>query len=259
MYKISDLSFGYGEKKIFEGLNLQIAKDERVVVLGVNGSGKTTLLKLLGALEFAKSGGVEFDAASLSAKALKSREFAFWFRKSVGILFQNVDAMLFNPTVYDEIAFGLRQLEGMDENCIDATVRRWAQCVGVEEHLQSVPFRLSGGEKQRVALASILAVEPKVLLLDEPTSSLDPSTIGWLVDFLDSLAITTVTTTHNLSIANELGSRAVVLAKGGRVVFDGECEKLLGDKQALLDAGLMHIHKHKHDGGVHSHYHVHDW
>jgi cobalt/nickel transport system ATP-binding protein len=163
--------------------------------------------------------------------------------------------MLFNPTVYDEIAYGLRQLgEARD---IDGVVREWAVRLGVEPHLKRPPFQLSGGEKQKVCLAALLCLEPRVLLLDEPTANLDPRSTGWLVDFLQDLSVTSVATTHNLSLAGELGDRVLVLSEKHQLIFDGRVEELLGDEDKLLAANL--VHRHRSGGSRERRLHVHDW
>jgi cobalt/nickel transport system ATP-binding protein len=165
--------------------------------------------------------------------------------------------MLFNPTVEDEIAFGPRQLGLAD---VDARVARWARAFDVDALLDRPPFELSGGEKKRVALAALLAVDPEVLLLDEPTASLDPASAARLVDFLAGLAgLTVIASTHNLSVAEELGARAVLLAPGrAGVRFDGPTPALVNDERLLVESGLAHRHGHRHGATDHAHYHVHD-
>lgn len=240
-----------------EDVSFQVRPGERVVVLGVNGCGKTTLLKLLDGLAFPDAGEVRYGATKLEPAALEEAAFRRTFRAEVALLFQNVDAMLFNPTVEDELAFGPRQL-GLSD--VPARVARWAELFDVAGLLGRAPFELSGGEKKRVALAALLAVEPKVLLLDEATANLDPASVGRLVDVLAAVpGLTVIATTHNLSMATELGDRAVLLAPGKRgVLFDGAAHDLLHDEPLLVESGLAHRHAHRHGGQVHAHYHVHD-
>jgi cobalt/nickel transport system ATP-binding protein len=233
MIELEHVSYRYPESEpALKDVSLAIAEKEKVVLLGANGSGKTTLLRILNGL----------------------RSWSRRFRSEVVLLFQHPEAMLFNPTVYDEIAYGLRQL-GADD--LDGQVRHWAAELGVEPHLKRPPFQLSGGEKQKVCLAALLALEPKVLLLDEPTANLDPRSTGWLVDFLQELSVTSVATTHNLSLAGELGDRVLALSEGHELIFDGQMEDLLGDEDKLLAANL--VHSHRRGGSGRRRLHVHDW
>ena len=244
-------------RPVLEGVRFQVGAGERVVLLGVNGCGKTTLLKLLDGLAFPAAGAVRYGGRTLDARALSDAAFRRTFRGEVGLLFQSVDAMLFNPTVADEIAFGPRQLglPGVEER-----VARWAEVFEVAPFLDRPPFELSGGEKKRVALAAILAIDPRVLLLDEPTANLDPASSALLVDVLAGLeGVTTVVATPNVSMVEELGDRAILLAPGGGgVLYDGPPQGLLRDQDLLLASGLAHRHAHRHGDRAHVHHHLHD-
>jgi len=136
--------------------------------------------------------------------------------------------------------------------------------VGLDAFLERAPWTLSAGQKQLVGLASLLVLDPKLLLLDEPTAALDPRSSGWLVDFLQDLPQTLVVATHNLSLASELGRRCLVLGEDHTLLHDGDALSLHRDQDILLRANLLHRHRHRHeDGGdgplEHSHYHAHDW
>lgn len=246
----------YAGKEVLSDISFAIRPGEKIVLLGCNGSGKSTLLKILNGLIAPSAGRYVYGREEISPARLKTPELHRRFRSEVALLFQNPDAMLFNPTVFDEIAFGPRQLGLAD---LDGRVRRWADQVGVSAHLDRPPFSLSGGEKQKVCLAALLALEPKVLLLDEPSAALDPRSTGWLVDFLSGLPVITLTTTHNLSLAPELGSRALVLGEDHRLIYDGDIQPLLSDMERLTAANLVHTHSHRHGGVEHRHSHVHDW
>ncbi len=256
-FAVDRVSVRMNGRAVLEDVGFEVGAGERVVVVGVNGCGKTTLLRLLDALAFPDAGEVRYARRRLDAAALDEPAFRRRFRSEVALLFQNVDAMLFNPTVRDEIAFGPRQL-GLPD--VDGRVARWAETFAVADLLERAPFELSGGEKKRVALAALLAVEPRVLLLDEATANLDPSSVGRLVDVLASIpGLTVVASTHNLSMASELGERAVLLAPGRNgVLYDGDVHGLLHDERLLVESGLAHRHAHRHRGEVHTHYHVHD-
>ena len=256
-FALEGVGLDLGGRPVLRDLTFSVAPGERVVLLGVNGTGKTTLLKALDGLVFPSAGRIAYHGVPLEAPRLEEPAFRRRFRAEVGLLFQNVDAMLFNPTVADEIAFGPRQLglPGVEER-----VERWAETFGVTPFLDRQPFELSGGEKKRVALAAVLSVEPRVLLLDEPTASLDPASAAHLVDLLAGLAGTTVVvSTQNLSVAEELGRRALLLAPGRPgLLHDGPSDALVADERLLVESGLAHRHAHRHGAAAHAHYHVHD-
>ncbi|MDO9225646.1 MAG: ABC transporter ATP-binding protein [Pseudomonadota bacterium] len=256
MIRVEGLSHHYGEKTCLLEVSFSLAPGEKAVLLGSNGSGKSTLLKILDGLVTPRAGTVFYEGERITPGHLKHGALRQRFRQEVALLFQNPDVMLFNPTVYDEIAFGPRQM-GLSN--IDERVAHWAELVGVTAFLKRPPFTLSGGEKQKVALAALLAAEPKLLLLDEPAAALDPRSTGWLVDFLADLPITLLTTTHNLSLAPELGTRTLVLGEDHRLLYDGLIEPFLGDTEKLVAANLAHVHRHKHGGVEHRHWHTHDW
>lgn len=232
-----------------------LAAGERTVLLGSNGCGKSTLLKLMAGLLLPSSGQVRFRGEPVTAARLRQRDWCRRFRGEVGLVFQHPETMLFNPTVLEEIAYGPTRL-GMEDPTRHA--REWAERLGLAQYLDKPPYRLSGGEKQRLCLACVLACEPTVLLLDEPTASLDPRATGWLVDFLLARKeLTTLVSTQNLSLAAELGERALILGEDGRLMFDGSLGGALDDTELLWRANLVHRHA---DGTGHRHVHIHrDW
>ncbi len=235
MFELRNITLKRDEHTVFENLNLRIEEGEKIVLLGINGCGKSTLLKLLNGLEFPDSGELVYEGKTLSKSVFKQKQMNEYFRRNVGLVFQNIDAMLFNPTVYDEIAFGPRQLEFDD---VDARVRNYAELFGLSPFLKSVPFKLSGGQKQKVALACVMALSPKVLLLDEPTSALDPASTAKFMDIIAALPITTITATHNLTIAPKLGERVIILDENGKILYDGESNNAY-EIDRLTQAGLI--------------------
>jgi cobalt/nickel transport system ATP-binding protein len=256
MIRVESLTHAYAGKECLRDISFEISAGEKIILLGSNGSGKSTLLKILDGLVKPKHGSYHYDGHVVTPASLRAGPLRGRFRGEVALLLQNPDVMLFNPTVRDEITFGPRQL-GMDH--IEERARHWAAMVGVEAYLDRPPFTLSGGEKQKLALAALFSAEPRLLLLDEPTAALDPRTTGWLVDFLGELPITTVCSTHNLSLAPELGQRALVLDEAHSLAHDGDIAPFLGDIEALIRANLVHSHRHRHGGVEHRHYHSHDW
>jgi len=245
-----------GAGPVLRDVSFAFEAGEKIVLLGANGTGKTTLLKILNGLIRPTHGRVLYAGQELSVRALKAKEFHRRFRREVVLLFQNPEAMIFNPTVYDEIAFGPRQL-GLED--VDGRVRHWADLFGLAKYLARAPFRLSSGEKQKLCLASLLVLEPRVLLLDEPTANLDPRSTGWLIDFLRELDAAVLVSTHSLSMAAELGDRVLALSERHELVYDGPVEGLLEDREKLLEANLVHEHGHRHGRLEHRHYHIHDW
>jgi len=256
-FEVDHLTLELGGRAVIRDLSFSVQPGERVVILGVNGSGKTALMKALDGLHFGSAGAVRYRGVALGPGSLGEASFRRRFRSEVALLFQQVDAMLFHPTVADEIAFGPRQLSLPD---VGERVERWARQFGVEGLLDRPPFELSGGEKKRVALAALMAVGPQVLLLDEATASLDPAAAGRLVDYLATLEGTTViASTQNLSVAAEPGSRAILLAPGRPgACFERPTSGLLADERLLVDSGLAHRHAHRHGAVDHAHFHVHD-
>jgi cobalt/nickel transport system ATP-binding protein len=257
MLEVEGITYRYPETEpVLKDVSFAVGEGEKIVLLGANGCGKTTLLRILNGLLFPQEGRFLYRGEAVTGRCSRDRDWNRRFRKEVVLLFQHPEAMLFNPTVYDEIAYGLRQLdvEGLDER-----VGHWARELGVERHLRRPPYQLSGGEKQRVCLAALLALEPKVLLLDEPTANLDPRSTGWLIDFLQSLPVTSIATTHNMGLAAELGDRTLVLSEAHELIFDGGLEEFLADEEKLLAANLVHAHRHRHGASEHRHYHAHDW
>jgi len=257
LIRIENLHHKYDASTTLAGVDCHIQAGDKAVLLGSNGCGKSTLLKIMAGLLKPSSGALLYENQPL-ARSLKDKEFRRRFRSEVGLLFQNPDAMLFNSTVLDEIAFGPRQ-HGLAD--AEEKARHWADRVGVTQLLDRAPWTLSAGQKQVVCLASLLVLDPRLLLLDEPTSALDPRSTGWLVDFLQDLPQTLVVATHNLSLASELGERCLVMGEDHTIIHDGDVLALRKDSDILLRANLVHEHRHRHkDGDVeHRHYHSHDW
>src|SRR4029078_8379997 len=191
----------------------------RVAILGANGSGKSTLLRILDALYFPDGGSVTAFGMPLTEAQLQDEACAFQLRRRVALVFQTPDVQLFSPTVFDEVAFGPLQLRWPK----DQVRRRVAETLDMLEiaHLKDrSPHRLSGGEKKRVALASVLILDPEVLLMDEPTAALDPKSHSMVVDFLigwSGGAKTVITATHDLDIVSEIADDSVVFQQGAVV------------------------------------------
>ena len=257
MFELREVVYRYPEATALAGVSLDIAAGERVAVLGANGSGKSTLLRLLNGLCFAGAGSVRFEGTALTEEGFADERFAFPFRRRVAFVFQNPDAQLFNPTVFDEIAFGPLQLRWPRAEIVERVHGAMRQA-GIEHLKDRSPHRLSGGEKKRVALASVLILDPDVLLLDEPTAALDPQSQSRMIDFLTDAghAKTVVAAMHDLHVVEDFAARCLVF-EGGRLLAQGAPPDILGDGELLRRAHLLHGHRHRHGtGAVHSHLHL---
>jgi cobalt/nickel transport system ATP-binding protein len=258
VFELREVSYRYSEVKALEDVTLAIAKGERIAILGANGSGKSTLLRLLAGIAFSPSGIISFCGKPFTEETFDDDTFAFDFRHRVALIFQNPDVQLFNPSVLDEVAFGPLQLRWPEAKIIERVDAVLAS-LQIEHLKHRAPHRLSGGEKKRVALASVLVVDPEVLLLDEPTAALDPQSQSRMVDFLiDCGGVKTVVTcTHELHIVEDIADRCIVL-KNGRIAGDGTPAHILADENLLQDTHLLHSHRHRHGAEVvHAHSHLH--
>ncbi len=258
--EVSDVHYAYGRDiPALGGVSFSVFPCERVAILGANGCGKTTLLKLLGGLIFPQKGSYRAFDREITDDLLARDPFGMFFRKEIGILFQNADAQLFNATVEDEIAFGPLQLNGTPE-AVDQEVMKAMNAFGVRGLSGRPPFALSGGEKKKVALASVMVMDPQVLLLDEPTAGLDPRSSRTLVDLILEAARrgkTVVTATNDLHIVPEIASRVIIFGEDRRILASGKLEEILTDRQTLLSANLVHFHRHAHGDLWHEHEHEH--
>jgi len=221
MIAARDLRFAYPNGVVgLDGVNLAVAAGERVAVLGPNGAGKTTLMLHLNALLRGK--GELTVAGTSDVKAL---------RALVGLVFQDPDDQLFMPTVREDVAFGPLNQRMPD---VEARVERALRAVRMDDFADRAPHQLSLGQKRRVAIATVLAMDPKVLVLDEPSANLDPRTRRELIETLETIDRTLVVVTHDLPLAARLCERSVLLS-AGRVVADGPTPEILAD-EALLAA-----------------------
>ena len=257
-FDVQNISFAYEAIPAICGLTLHIAEGDRVALLGANGSGKSTLLRILDALYFPSAGSVSFKGEALTEQRLEEEDFFLNFRRRVALVFQNPDVQLFNPTVFDEVAYGPLQMQWSKED-LKRRVQETLEFMSIAHLRDRPPYRLSGGEKKRVALASVLVLDPEVLLLDEPTATLDPRSQSQVIDLMQQwkgTAKTVVTATHQLEIVEDIADRVYVL-EAGTVIAEGTPSEILSNADLLLRANLIHAHRHSHGGVVHSHPHFH--
>ncbi|MGW4202226.1 energy-coupling factor ABC transporter ATP-binding protein [Streptomyces sp. NPDC004726] len=223
---VRGLAYAYpdGHQALF-GVDLTVGRGERVALLGPNGAGKTTLvLHLNGILE---PGVGTVHVAGLPVVRRNLAEV----RRRVGIVFQDPDDQLFMPTVREDVAFG-PAASGLRGPELEARITAALERVGMEEYADRPPHHLSFGQRRRVAVATVLAMEPEILVLDEPSSNLDPASRRELADIIRSLDVTVLMVTHDLPYALELCPRSVILSEGV-IVADGRTQELLGDEELM--------------------------
>jgi cobalt/nickel transport system ATP-binding protein len=263
IFELKNVNYLYLNKiPTLNDISLSIEQGEQVAILGANGSGKSTLLKLLDGLIFPSSGVVKAFGKILTENILDGEggDFPQFFRKKVGLIFQNSEAQLFCPTVLDEIKFGPLQLD-IPTKDIHQRVHDVMDMLNIENLKDRAPYTLSGGEKKKVAIASVLSINPDVLLLDEPTNGLDPRTQRWLVELLIELrktGKTIIIATHDLGIVEEVSERAVVFSEDHRIVANGETLAIMNDTALLMKVNLIHEHSHRHKNLIHFHAHQHE-
>jgi len=260
IFSLKEVYFSYlGKFPALRGINFEIKAGQKVSVIGANGSGKSTFLQILDGLIFADRGKVEFCGRQLNAKAFEEVEFARAFRRQVGFIFQNSDTQLFCPTVKEDIVFGPLQL-GVAKDQIQERLQKLSAALGIQELLDRPPYQLSIGEKRKVAIASTLIIQPRVLILDEPTAGLDPLTTRTIVDLLieeNNSGKTIITATHDLHIVEEISDSVYVFDRQKRISSFGPAQDILNNLELLKANNLVHIHRHKHKDKIHIHPHSH--
>lgn len=264
IFDLRNVSYTYpGKLDALKDITLQISAGEQVAIMGANGSGKSTLLSILNGLIYPTSGEFFAFGSQVTEDAfdtLEDNEMARYFRKKVGFVFQNPDVQLFCSTVYDEVAFGPLQLD-LSKDEIVKRVDDVMKLVGIENLKSRAPHTLSGGEKKKVCIASVLSVNPDVLLLDEPTGGLDPRSQLSLIELLQALAKagkTIITATHDLDIIEQISTRAVVFGEDHTIKVDDSSKNIMNDLEVLMANNLIHRHMHRHGDLVHQHLHSHE-
>ena len=236
IFDLQNVSHSYLDRfEALKDINLQITAGEQITIIGANGSGKSTLLLILDALIYATSGEVYAFGHPVTEErfnALEDNEFARYFRTKVGFVFQNPDVQLFSSTVFDEIAFGPLQLGLPREEVIKRT-EEVITMLALSNLRDRAPHTLSGGERKKVCIASILSINPDVLLLDEPTGGLDPRTQLWLTELLQDLAKagkTIITATHDMNIVEQISTKSHCLRRGSH--YQSGLQQCRGDERS---------------------------
>ncbi len=230
LIKIENLSFGYPDgQQALTDINLGIYRGDSVAIVGPNGAGKSTLvLHFNGILR--SNGHVKLLGKPIDDNNLK------WVRSRVGVVFQNPDDQLFSPTVFDDVAFGPMNM-GYSQAEVEQAVKMALGLVGMSGFEKRSPHHLSVGEKKRIAMATVLSMSPEVLVIDEPTSNLDPRGKWDIIEVLKGFSITKIIVSHDLEMVRELCHRMVIIDHG-RVAADAKTIDVLADKKLLVAHGL---------------------
>ncbi|MCJ7513047.1 MAG: energy-coupling factor ABC transporter ATP-binding protein [Anaerolineales bacterium] len=230
--EVQDLRFSFPDgRQALRGVDLSIAPGEKVGLVGPNGAGKSTLMLHLNGILRAGSGAVQVCGQPVDDDHLA------YIRRAVGLVFQDPDDQLFSPTVFEDVAFGPMYM-GLTRGEVEQRVQAALAAVGMHAASGRVPHHLSSGEKKRVAIATVLAMEPEILVLDEPSAGLDPRARRELINLLRRLPQTMLVSTHDLWMVQELFERSVVI-DGGRIVADGPTQTLLSTIELLEAHGLV--------------------
>lgn len=256
LFNLENVGYQYNQfQQALVNVSFDIEKGEIFSIIGSNGSGKSTLLHILAGLVFPTSGILRFENHEISEHTLNKRDFNAYFRQNVGYIFQHADAQLFCPTVLDEILFGPQQKLMKKEEAMDIAFSLM-KMLNIEYLKDRPTYMLSGGEKKKVAIAAVLAVNPQVLIMDEPTSSLDPKTRSFIIELIFSLneaGKTIILTSHNLEMISHFQSRVAVLSENHTIERIGMPEDVLNDTEFLVKANLISEHMHKHGAHIHKH------
>ena len=239
--ELRDLHFSYPDgTEALRGISFRIGYGESVAIVGGNGAGKSTLLQHLNGYLMPQSGMVMVGEQPVSRETLVS------VRRSVGVVFQDPDDQLFMPTVFDDVAFGPLNA-GLSPDEVERRVATCLERVGMSHLRERPPYKLSGGEKRSVAIAAILATEPDILVMDEPSSNLDPRGRRRLMNLLRGFEQTRIIATHDLEMVVEICQRVIVMDHG-IVVAEGRPFEVFSDEENMLKHGLEspHILRHHH-------------
>ena len=231
---VDSLEFSYPDgRPALRGVELHIQPGEKVAILGPNGAGKSTLLLHLNGLLHGRNGAVSILGREVHEGDKRGLQE---IRALVGVVFQDPDDQLFSPSVRDDVAFGPIYM-GLPADEVDARVSEALSQVGMDGYEDRMPFHLSGGEKKRAAIASVLSMRPAILALDEPSAGLDPRARRGLIRLLDRLEQTILVTTHDMHMVKDIFPRAVIM-DGGKVVADAPTQEILADEVLLEKHGL---------------------
>lgn len=239
LFEFRNLTYQYPDGTLgLSDVTGSIDEGEQIAILGENGCGKSTLLRVMNGLIEPTSGSVWFDGTVLTERTLSDPRTQMRFRSRVAFVFQDADAQLFNATVAEELGFGPSQL-GLSSKQVQTRVDEMLEFLGISHLADRAPFRLSGGEKRKVAIGSVLAMNPEVILFDEPFVGLDPKSQGWLIETLNSLreaGKTAVVATHSLDNLRLFADRALVISEDHELIGSMPVSEMYFRDQFLLDS-----------------------
>ena len=241
LIEIKDLSYRYRDSHALRDIDLIISDGDSIAVIGPNGSGKSTLLKIINGIITPTSGEYIYKGERITEKALRDPLFSKSFHKSIGFVFQNSDTQLFCPSVYEEVAFGPEQM-GMSNKEVEQRVTDCLKLLSIEHLRIRIPYNLSEGEKKKVAIAAVIALNPEVLVFDEPLNGLDPKTKKFLKTFMlemNKAGKTIICAMHEFEQISGVFNKVVLLSDDNRVVFIGDYEKAVNDKALLKSVNLL--------------------
>lgn len=257
---LKNISYSYfGKIPALKNVSLEIKSGEMFCIIGQNGSGKSTLLNIINALIFPDSGEVWVKGKKITEKSIHDKNINLQLRQSMGFIFQNTEVQLFCPSVIDELLFAPMQLNMSVEEARERA-EQILSYLNIEYLRDRAVHMLSGGEKKKVAIASVLTMNPEILLIDEPMAGLDPKTQTFFLELLMDLnraGKTIIFTTHHLDLVDHIQPRVAVLSENHSIQHTGTASEILSNEKFLVSMNIIHEHSHKHDGTVHKHYHSH--
>ncbi len=232
MIEVKNVNFKYSSsnKDTLLNIDLKINKDESVGIIGANGAGKSTILKLLVGLELQFQGEILINDLKVEKKNLSE------IRRKIGYVFQDSEAQLFMPTIYEDVAFAPKNYGYSEEKVHERTIKA-LESVGITDLKDRQIYRLSGGQKKLASIATVLSMNPEILIFDEPTVTLDPKNRRRFIEILNSLKTTKIVTSHDLDLIYDTCERTILIAEG-KIVKDGRTEEILEDKELLENNGL---------------------
>jgi len=236
---LRDVRYRYPDgNAAIDGLDLDIEQGEAVAIVGPNGAGKSTLLHLIAGLIPISDGKLTIDGKEIDKRSVDRPNELEWLRRKLGIIFQDSDVALFNSTVWNDVVFGPLHM-GLPVEEVRARGNRALERLGISHLRDRAPYRLSGGEKRKVSIASVLSIEPEILLFDEPTADLDPRSRRMVVDLLKSMTAegkTVIVATHDVNAVPDFADRIIVLKR--RVLASGDVRTILSDEDLLSASEL---------------------